>query len=216
MCLESPPLNIYLFFDVLSLDQIFSGNVVLDSLVHLSTFFWLFDLDSWECCCLVWGSVLWYLIRLTWATWGSLASCLMCPVEDFEESIFLASCFTLLAENFSRSILESLMVLETNSLSFRKNEKIFQCKILAASGEYLARDTWTWTALYHSSAEWLPCLKLVQQVKSGSNLIGLWLEKIFILGPNNLQTEIFCGQAPWHILIHSKISTPHYDFLSFF
>ena len=55
-----------------------------------------------------------------------------------------------------------------------------------------------------------------QQVKSGSNFIGLWLAKIFILGPHDFQAEIFCGQASWHILIHSKISTPHYDFLALF
>ena len=32
-----------------------------------------------------------------------------------------------------------------------------------------------------------------QQVKSGFNIIGLWLAKIVILGPNNIQAEIFCG-----------------------
>ena len=65
----------------------------------------------------------------------------MCLVVDFEDSIFLASTLTLLAGNFSRSILELLMVLETNYSSFRKKQKIPQCKILAVSGGYLAIDT---------------------------------------------------------------------------
>ena len=55
------------------------------------------------------------------------------------------------------------MALETNSSSFKKNKKISQCKILAVSGGYLARETWACTALYHSSTEQLPCLKLVSR-----------------------------------------------------
>ena len=54
-----------------------------------------------------------------------------------------------------------------------------------------------------------------QQVKSGSSFIGLLLAKIFMLGPDNIQDVIFYRQAPWHILIYTKISTPHYDFLAF-
>ena len=40
----------------------------------------------------------------------------------------------LAAENVSKSMLESLMVLETNSSSFKENEEISLCKILAVSG----------------------------------------------------------------------------------
>ena len=53
-----------------------------------------------------------------------------------------------------------------------------------------------------------------KQVKSCSDFICLWLAKIFILGPNFIQAKIFCRQTPGNILIHSKISTPHYDFLA--
>ena len=99
--------------------------------LHLRYLFWLFDLDLWECCfCLLLlcgRSVLWCLIRFTWATWGLLATYLMCLVVDFEDLVFLASCITLLAGNFSRSILESLMVLESNPWSFRKKQKISPC-----------------------------------------------------------------------------------------
>ena len=45
------------------------------------------------------------------------------------------------------------MLLDTNSSSFEKNQKISLCKILAVSGGYLARDTWAYTALYDLSAE---------------------------------------------------------------
>ena len=93
-------------------------------LCPLKYLFWFFDLCLWECCfyldLLGGASVLWYLIRLTWATWGSLATGFMCLAVDFEDSIFLASCLTLLAGNFSRSIFKSFMVLETNSSSFWK------------------------------------------------------------------------------------------------
>ena len=98
-------------------------------LCSLEYLFWLFDLCLWECCFhldLLGGrSTLWCLIRLTWATWGSLAAALTCLVVGFEDSIILASCLSLLAWNFSRSIWESFMVLETNSSSFRKKTRIY-------------------------------------------------------------------------------------------
>ena len=95
----------------------------------------------------------------------------MCLVVDFEDSIFLASCLPLLAGNFSRSILELFMVLETNFSSLRKHQNISLCKILAASGGYLSRVTWAGTALYYSSTDLLPCLKLVS--RSNLALISL-------------------------------------------
>ena len=94
---------------------------------------------------------------------GSLTNALMCSAVDFEDSIFLTSCLPLHAGNLTKSMLESLLVLETNSSSFKKNQKIFLYKILAVSGGYLARDSWACTALYHSFSEQLPCLKLVSR-----------------------------------------------------
>ena len=82
-----------------------------------------------------------------------------------ELSIFLASCLTLLSGNFSRSTLLSFMVLDTNSSSCRKNQKMSWCKIFAVSGEYLASLTWACTALYHSSTLLFPCQKLVRRSK---------------------------------------------------
>ena len=54
---------------------------------------------------------------------GSLDICFMCLAVDLEDSSFLASCLTLLAGNFPRSIVESLIVLGTNSSSLRKKPK---------------------------------------------------------------------------------------------
>ena len=105
---------------------------------------------------------------------GSFATPLMCLAADFEDSIFLASCLTLLAGNFSRSILESFMALERNSSSFRKKQNISLCKILAVSGGCLARDTSAWTALYHSSTDLFPCLKLVSRSNLALDILGLW------------------------------------------
>ena len=59
------------------------------------------------------------------------------------------------------------MVLERNSSSLKKNQKMSVCKILAVSGGYLARLTWACTTLYHSSTLLLPCWKLVRR----SNLV---------------------------------------------
>ena len=78
-------------------------------------------------------------------------------------SSFFASCLTLLAGNLSKSILFSFLVLDTNSSSFKKNQIISLCKILAVSGAYLARDTCACTSLYHSSTKRLPCLKFVSR-----------------------------------------------------
>ena len=90
-------------------------------------------------------------------------TCLIWHAVDLELSSFLASCLTLLAGNFSRSTLPSLMVFETNSSSLNKNQKMSLCKILAVSGGYLARLTWAFTALYHSSTLLLPRQKLVRR-----------------------------------------------------
>ena len=101
-------LNINLFFDELGLDQTFSCRVVLDSCVHLST----------SCDSLIWTLVrMLFLLALAWcevcslmphqvhlSCLGSLATCFVCLVVDFEDSIFLANCLTLIAGNFSRSI----------------------------------------------------------------------------------------------------------------
>ena len=135
------------------------------------TWCWFSALLWWVCLCLTTGflflcfpggsSVCWYHMRLTCTVSGSPATCLMCLAVALELPIFLASWCTLLAANFSRSTPPSLIVLDTNSSSHRKNWNISQCKILAVSGGYLARLIWACTALYHSSTLLLACLKLV-------------------------------------------------------
>ena len=81
----------------------------------------------------------------------------------FDAFIFYASCLTLLAGNFSRSLLLSFMVLDTNFSSFKKNQNISLCKILTVSGGYLTRDTCAYTTLCHSSTDQFPCMKLVSR-----------------------------------------------------
>ena len=71
----------------------------------------------WEICVLM-------SHRLICAAWGSLTTCFICLLVAFELSIFLASCLTLLVGNLSRCMLLSFIVLETNSLSLRKNQNI--------------------------------------------------------------------------------------------
>ena len=102
---------------------------------------------------------------LIWVAWGSPATCLMCLALALELSIFLAGWCTLLAGNLSRSMVPSLIILETNSSSFRKNQQISLCSILAVSGGYLARLICAWTTLYHSSILLVPCLKLFNKSK---------------------------------------------------
>ena len=87
----------------------------------------------------------------------------MCCAVAFELSSFFASCHTLLTGNFSKSTLPSLMVLDTNSLSLRKNLNMSLCSILAISGVYFAKFTCACTALYHSSMLQFPCQKLVSR-----------------------------------------------------
>ena len=114
--------------------------------------------------CLCWGnSVLWCHRRLIWAAWGSPDTCFMCRAIAFELSSFFANCRTLLTGNFSRSMLPSLMVLDMNSSSQRKNQNISLCSILAVSGGYFAKFTCACTALYHSSMLRFPWQKLVSR-----------------------------------------------------
>ena len=82
-------------------------------------------------------SVHWCLSRLICVACGSPATCLIWCVVAFELSIHFASCLTLLAGNMSKSTFPSLMVLEKNSSSCRKNQKMSLCKILAVSGGIL-------------------------------------------------------------------------------
>ena len=81
----------------------------------------------------------------------------------FDVSIFFASCLTLPAGNLSRSKLLLLMVFDTNSSSFKKNQKMSWCKMFAVSWGHLARHTWACTALYHSSTNLLLWQKLVSR-----------------------------------------------------
>ena len=126
----------------------------------------------------------------------------------------LPAALILFAGNFCKSTLHSLMVLDTKSSSFKKNQNISLCKILAVYGGYLARDTCAYTALYQSSTDLLPGHKLVSRSNLALTSFSCGLQKIFILGPYHIQAKIFCRQAPGNILIHPKISTPCYDFLA--
>ena len=87
----------------------------------------------------------------------------MCLAVHLDDSNILASCLALLAGNFSRSMLESLIVLETHSSPLRKNQNMSLCNILAVSAGYFARLIYAWTALYHSSPLISSCLKLVKR-----------------------------------------------------
>ena len=84
-------------------------------------------------------SVLWCLNKFTWVACGSLDIFLMCPAVDLDDSNLLASCLTLLDGNVSRSMLESLIVLDTNSSCLGKNQNMSLCKIFAVSAGYFAR-----------------------------------------------------------------------------
>ena len=75
------------------------------------------------------------------------------------------------------------MVLETNSSSFKKNRNISQCKILAVSGGYLARDPCACTALYHSSIDLFPCLMLVSMSNLALTSFVCGLQKSSYLDP---------------------------------
>ena len=96
----------------------------------------------------------WCLSKCTCVACGSFDACLMYFAVDLEDSNFFASCLTLLAGNLSKSKLESFVVLETNSSSLRKNQKMSLYKILAVSCGCFAKLICTCTTLYHSSTDW--------------------------------------------------------------
>ena len=78
------------------------------------------------------------------------------------------------------------------SSSLRKNHKLSQCKILSVSDGYLARDTWAWTALYHSSTEWLACVKLVSRANLALTLLVCNLQESLSLAQitSNLRSSV--------------------------
>ena len=149
--------------------------------------------------CFLWNllggsSVHWCLSKCTCVACGLFDTCLMYFAVDLDHCSFFANCLTLLAGNLSRSILESFIVLETNSSSLRKNLKMSLCNILALSWGYLAKLICNCTALYHSSTEWSSYLKLV----SKSNL-ALFL---FVCGLQN--SSNFCHMISKHISSGAK------------
>ena len=162
-CLESPHLEhlCLLVWDCLGSNSLLYGGACC-SLVGLLEVCG-HSLKAFLLCLPGGRSVHWCLIRLIWTTCRSLTTCLMCLTVALDASIFLASCLALLVGNLSRSILLSLMVLDTNSSSFRRNQKRSLCKIFAVSCGYLERHTWAYTTLYHSSTNLLPWWKLASR-----------------------------------------------------
>ena len=126
-------------------------------------------------------SVHWYLRRLICAACRSSATCFIWCTVPLELSILFASWHILLAWNLSKSTLLSLIVLDTNSSSHRKSQKM--CKILAVPGGYLARLTCACTVLYNSST-FVALSKACEEVKMGSHLIWLGLAKFLKLSPD--------------------------------
>ena len=157
--------------------------------------------------CFLWNllggsSVHWCLSKCTCVACGSFDTCLLYFAVDLDDFSFFANCLTLLAGNLSRSILESFIVLETNSSSLRKNQKMSLCNILAVSWGYLAKLICDCTALYHSSTEQSPCLKLV--IKSNLALISS------VCGLQN--SSKFCQVTSKHISSGARSHEMYYHY----
>ena len=140
------------FYGILGL----SSSNLLASCLNLKVLFFMLDLLGGI-------SVCWCCRRLTCTACGSLATCFIFFTVVLELSILLASWHNLLVRNLLEPILLSLIVLKTNSLSFRKNQNISLWRIYAVSWGYLVNAIYVCTALYHSSTLLSPCLKLVNK-----------------------------------------------------
>ena len=128
LCWESPHFGHLSFLVCSKSNLLFSCGILglsssnlLASCLNLKVLFFLLNLQGGI-------SVHWCHKRLTCITCGSLATCFICFAVALELSIFLASWHISLARNMLESILLSLIVLETNSSSFRKNNKIYRCE----------------------------------------------------------------------------------------
>ena len=84
-------------------------------------------------------------------------------------------------------MLLSFIVLETNSSSLGKNPQMSLWSILAVSGEFLAKETWVWTALYHSSTDLFPCWKPCEKMKPSPHFIWLRLAETLQTSPKLYQ-----------------------------
>ena len=122
------------------------------------------------------SSVHWWHMRLIWAVCRSPVTCLMCLAMALELPNFFVSWHTLIAWNFSRLTLPSLIFLDAKSSSFMKNQKMSWCKILAFLKGYLSRLIWACTALYHSSTLLLPWWKLVSKSKKALTSLDYGLQ----------------------------------------
>ena len=159
-------------------------------------------------------SVLWYLNKFTWMACGSLDTCLMCLVVDLEDSHFLASCLTLLAGNISRSMLESLIILETNSSFLRKKPKYVSMQVLLFQvGTLLG-----WSELVQQYPFHLHSSLLAQYFVKRSNLaltsFVCGLQNSLNLDQMTSKHNSSGGQAPGYILVYSKISWPGHNVLA--
>ena len=101
----------------------------------------------------------------------------MCLALDLEDSNFLASCPTLPAGNFSRSILESLVVLQTISSSLRKKtNKICLCVVFLL---FLVGTLPDWSGLVQHYTIHLHSYLLACNLLTGQSLLLLHLTEVY-------------------------------------
>ena len=126
----------------------------------------------------------------------------------------LASWHTLLAGNLSRSTRPSFIVLETKSLCFRKKTEDILVKYLGCLWRVFDKIDFS---LYHVipliyNSCTLP--EACQKIKVGPYFIHLGFAKLFNMFPDCIKAKVFFRQAPEHILVHAKVSTPNYYLLA--
>ena len=147
-------------------------------------------------CLFVGSSVLWCLIKLIWGCLqiSSYLLNMMCS------GLWALELFCQLLNTTGREFVQintsSVIVLDTNSSSHKKNQKMSQCNIFTVSEEYFVRFTCTCTALYHSSMLLFPWWKLVKR----SNWAGITVYK-------NLHTSPKLCQNSFHLWITPRIHT---------
>ena len=90
---------------------------------------------------------------------------------------FLASCLTLLAGNFWRSILEWFIVLETTLSSFRKKTEYISVQDTCSFWWVLGKRYLSLNYIVLLIIRSILLSEACQQVKSGSKFIGVWLVK---------------------------------------
>ena len=161
----------------------------------------------WEVCLLVSHQVNLGCLGITWYLIYVLCSC--CQYLHFLCKLSNLACRKLVRIN--TTVIDGLWC----KFISRKTTKDVMMQDVCSFLRIFSKTDWSMYSIVQLIHWFIALMEAFKQVKPGSNFIGLWLAKFIILGPDCILVYSSSWQAPGNILIHTKVTTPWYNFFAF-